>query len=277
MKRRLVAVLMLSLLVIGGCGEKADPNDPYATMSKGELLDSCRQLSEEVKVTTTQLDSLKEAVAGAGISIENSPSIEDIGDGTGRMTFKAVDGVITFDSEFVYPESAEAANTSSINISKNISCKPYQNWTVQQKGVVTELNHASGVVGKITVGSLQGASGMYEVTEEQEWNGESGQQITVDSLQSKVAEPWFNSLANVGDVQYSRLYLESQWVGVQGSTTTLVNGTESHIVAGMFKGTADESCQYVFMYVGTFDSLKEEYMANLIRSIQVQEISLLVD
>lgn len=277
MKKRLAVLVLASVLVLTGCNKEVDPNDPYATMSKEELLASCRQLADEVKVTNIQLESLKEAVTGAGISVENSPNIEDINDGTGRMTFKSVDGFINFDSAFVYPESAEAANTARVNISDSISCKPYENWTIQQKGARTEFNHSSNVVGKITVGSLMGATGMYPMTEEQEWNGESGKPITVESLKDNVAKPWFDSLASVGDVKYSRLYLDSQWVGIQGNTTTLVNGTESHIVAGMFKGNSDVSCQYVFMYVGAFDTLKEEYIANLIRSIEVNEISLLVD
>ena len=199
-------------------------------------------------------------------------------DGTGRKTFVSNDDIITFNKDWVYPNSIEAANTSSVNVSKTVSFKPYENWLIMQKGNTTELNHKAGISGKISVGNIEDSSGMYLVTQEEyEQLGWEDAAMTPDVIKERIVNPWINDLANVGSVVYSELYLEDTIVGIQAETTTLVDGNEAHLKFGMFNTNRGEACQYIFIYTGSYDSIKEEHMDLLISSIKVQDTPLLVD
>jgi hypothetical protein len=284
MKKKVVALMLLVTIVgtsLVGCGAKANSDEeasPYDSMSKKELLASCKELESELDEAYSDYDELQSAVTGAGLISDNLPNITDIGDGTNRLTFQTVDDVITFNSDFVYPESTEAANTSDVEVSENLSFKPYENWYIQQKGSTTELYHLANISGKVSIGNIENSSGMYYVTEEENSNyGWNDTSLTPEIIKERVVGPWLKGLANVGDIQYSELYLDTTVVGIQAKTTTLVDGQEAHIKVGMFDTRRGEACQYVFLYEGAYDSLKEEHEDLLIHSFQVGENKLLVD
>lgn len=280
MKNKVVALLLcLSMSVcVGGCGSSNGEESVYDKMSKKQLLASCKQLDAELSQAYIDYDTLQQSVNNAGIANDNLPNIKDMEDGTGRKTFVSNDDIITFNKDWVYPNSIEAANTSSVNVSKTVSFKPYENWLIMQKGNTTELNHKAGISGKISVGNIEDSSGMYLVTQEEyEQLGWEDAAMTPDVIKERIVNPWINDLANVGSVVYSELYLEDTIVGIQAETTTLVDGNEAHLKFGMFNTNRGEACQYIFIYTGSYDSIKEEHMDLLISSIKVQDTPLLVD
>lgn len=280
MKNKVVALLLcLSMAVcVGGCGSSNGEESVYDKMSKKQLLASCKQLDAELSQAYSDYDALQQSVNNAGIANDNLPNIKDMEDGTGRKTFVSNDDIITFSKDWVYPNSIEAANTSSVSVSKTVSFKPYENWLIMQKGNTTELNHKAGISGKISVGNIEDSSGMYMVTQEEyEQLGWEDAAMTPDVIKERIVNPWINELANVGSVVYSELYLEDTIVGIQAETTTLVDGNEAHLKFGMFNTNRGEACQYIFIYTGSYDSIKEEHMDLLISSIKVQDTPLLVD
>lgn len=280
MKKKMLAVLLVMSIVGGvvGCAKSTGEETIYDSMSKKELLETCKQLDANLQVANADYASLMGAVNNAGISTDNLPNIKEMEDGTGRWTFVSNDDVITFNRDWVYPDSVEAANTSNIGVSKNVKFKPYENWLIMQKGNTTELNHKAGISGKVSVGNVEESSGLYMVTKEEFDNyGWEDAVMTPEVIRERVVEPWINDLANVGTVKYNELYLDDDIVGLQAETTTLVDGNEAHLKFGMFNTNIGEACQYVFIYTGSYDSIKEEHIDLLISSIEVMDRKLLVD
>ena len=280
MKRKLVALLMIGVVVmsVGGCGKTSDENvSPYDGMSKSELKQICEERDAEIVEVTQSYNELQEAVTGAGLISSNEPVITDIGDGTGRMTFNTIDGQVEFKSTLEYPNSYEPANTSGVMLSKNMTCKPYENWLIQQVGCTTEMYHTSGVNCKIVVGTLEGSDKYYTLTEDEKWEGVQATQITPNSVKERTLEPWLKELANVGDIRYKHIYLNNNILGVHAETTTMVDSQEAHIIVGMLNTGGNESCTYLFLYTGEYDTLKEEYINNLISSIQIGGERILVE
>lgn len=275
--RVLVSALMSGVIAMSfvACGNSEE--SIYAGMSKAELVEQCELKDIEINSVNEQYTELSEAVRGKGLVTENTPIIIDMNDGTGRTTFQSVDNIITFEEELRYPNSYEPANTSGVMISKNVSCKPYENWLIQQYGCRTEFYHVSGVSGKVVIGNLEGVSNYYPISAEDELAGASLEEVTVDSLKKNTVEPWMKKLATVGDIRYKNLYVNSTIVGVQAESTTLINGGEAHITVGIFNTNMGESCEYVFLYTGAYDTLKEEYINTLISSTKVGESKLLVE
>lgn len=280
MKKKVFTVVLAITMIGGlvGCGAKSGEASDYDSMSKKQLLATCKQMEAELLQVYDDYDSLQEAVNNAGIANDNLPNIKEVEDGTGRWTFVSNDDIITFNRDWVYPNSVEAANTSKVGVSKNVFFKPYENWLLMQKGNTTELNHKAGISGKISVGNIEESSGMYYVTkEEYEQKGWEDAPMTTDVIKERIIEPWINDLANVGSVVYNELYLEDRVVGLQAETTTLVDGNEAHLKFGMFNTNRGEACQYIFIYTGSYDSIKEEHIDLLISSITVGDSKLLVD
>ena len=280
MKKKVFTVVLAITMIGGlvGCGAKSGEASAYDSMSKKQLLETCKQMEAELLQVYDDYDSLQEAVNNAGIANDNLPNIKEVEDGTGRWTFVSNDDIITFNRDWVYPNSVEAANTSKVGVSKNVFFKPYENWLLMQKGNTTELNHKAGISGKISVGNIEESSGMYYVTkEEYEQKGWEDAPMTTDVIKERIIEPWINDLANVGSVVYNELYLEDRVVGLQAETTTLVDGNEAHLKFGMFNTNRGEACQYIFIYTGSYDSIKEEHIDLLISSITVGDSKLLVD
>ena len=177
---------------------------------------------------------------------------------TGKKTFTTVNDTIAFPSEFKYPGSTQAPNTTSLNISEAVRIKPTANWICQMDGTTLELNHSSGISGKITIGTLD----------------REAQKLLASSLEEHMSA-WFTELP-AGTIKYSRLYLKDDWFGLDATSNTNIDANPAHLRCGLL-GFGDVSMQYMFVYSGDKDVAKDEVILSLIKTIEVWNIPLSVE
>lgn len=254
MKKRLIYTIAIGLLVslsISGCSK-----DPFAKLSKGELVRLANQNTATIEDNEVRIDELETLLRG--IQEEDGPtaSISTIDDGTGRLTFNSIDGKIVFPTPFEYPGSTQAANTSSINITKTISVAPTKNWTAVLNGTTLELNHTNGVTGLIKAGAI---NEMYDR----------------DQMQTEIMGKFFEGFPPE-KITYSKLFLDDQCWGIEAKLATTIDSQPSYLRCGML-GLGEESFVYMFVYEGDKDAGKDETITSLLKTMTMLGQSLRVE
>ena len=254
-KCKIIAISM-ALLCLTACGNSSD--DPLMKESKESLVNMVNQLNNQVIEYSKQIEELNNKLVGVYGSESPTAAISEMSDGTGRLTFNSVDDMITLPVPFQYPGVVQSANTLSVNITEAVSFKPTYNWLLRLDGPVAELNHPSGVGGKITVGTLDRAS----------------QSTTAMQLQDYLNENFFSQLPPE-TVQYNRIYVDGNWFGVDAKSHTYTDSKDAQLRCGLI-GFGDTAVQYFFVYTGESDVTNDDLISSVINTIQIWDTQILV-
>lgn len=243
-KKLAICILAVGLLV--GCEPKE--KDEMLKLGKQEVVDKYRDLELEKSMLEVEIEELKELMAGVGIEEKPTAAIETMSDGTGRLTFNRVDGKITFATPFEYPESSQAPNNSSINITDGVTIEASNNWQFKFEGTSLMCTHSSGVAAQFKVGAIKKI-------------------YPSESMETEVFPAFFEGFPP-DTVGYTKLYLNNNWWGVQAKTSTFVDSKDWQYRCGMV-GMSKSSLTYMFMYEGKYDEAKEEISANLLGTVKI--------
>lgn len=243
-----LALAVISIISLAGC--KDENQDPLLSESKESLV-SMIHSNEETIISLndkiTELDQLLKGIQGE--KVETS-GIEEMDDGTGRLTFVSVDGLIKFPVEFNYPGATQATNESTrVNINETFSFKPTSNWLVKVDGASVTLYHESGISGKITAGKRD----------------KQVQKTTLEDVKTYMNESFFSELPPE-QIQYSSLFIDGTEFGWDAQSHTFIDSKDARLRCGLL-GYSDQSLQYFFVYGGEQDSAKDEVIISLLNTV----------
>ena len=243
-----IIAMSLSLVTLVGCGGTADPNN-LNSYSKKQLIEGYQvlqaQYNEQLNVNT-QLQNTLTALSEEG---KVTPAISIVGDGTGRVTFNSNDSKIIFPSTFNYPSSIETQPDGKINITSSVSIKPTSNWISRFSGSALDVEQ-----------STTGISGTFKVNN-------ITQGLTLDQIKNEVLQPWFDEVAYT-TVNYNNIFIGQTAVGVQAETPILIDSENAYLICGM-AASGDVSITYIFVYRGSNDSNKDDFIKTLINTMTV--------
>lgn len=260
MKKHRVVAMLLSftmILTLGGCKSDEDI-DPLMKETKESLVKMVNDMNTELVDCYTKISDLETMLKGVQGEEEPTSAISEMSDGTGRLTFNTVDGMITLPVPFNYPNAQQAPNTASINVSDAVKVTPTSNWTAVLTGTKLELSHTSGIAGTITVGLLD----------------RDAQKVQTSELQEHMTQ-WFTNLPPE-TIKYTRLYLNDNWLGIDATSHTFIDEKDAMIRCGIAK-SGENSLQYFFVYSGEQDVAKDEVVLSLIKTISVWNNKLSVE
>lgn len=246
MKRKALLVTVATCLMavsLMGCSK-----DPLSKLSKKKLIDMANQQMAELDDQRVRIEELETLLRGVQEETGPTSAISTIDDGTGRLTFNTIDGKIMFNPAFEYPDSTQAANTSSVNITDGLSISPTNNWFMVQKGTTLELSHTQGINGVIKAGSIS-------------------ETIAYEDLQEQVMSKFFSNFPPE-KITYSKLFLQDQCWGIEAKLPTTVDSEPAYIRCGML-GFGEQCFTYMFYYKGEQDPTKDETTLSLLQTIKV--------
>lgn len=245
-----VGVISLILLVVG-C-QKSD--DPLMNMKKEELVQMVKDQSAELAEKDDRIAELEDLVKALQGSKEAATStISVLKDG--RSTFNSIKGQIFLPENFEYPGSTQAPNTSSVNITNTLRLSITYNWMIRLSGTMLELEHSDGIYGIMKAGYID-------------------EMQTPESLKLYM-ESFFEKIPKES-IQYSKLFLEDQWWGMEAKVKTLIDQEEAYLRCGMI-GFSNQSLIYMFCYSGERNDTKEEAIINILSSVKMFELPLRVE
>lgn len=253
--------LSLSVALVAGltaCGEDENA-DPLLSESKESLINRLYDYDVQLVNAKTEISNLNEQIKALMQTTSTvSAGVVTLDDGTGRKTFKTVDGLISLPGAWNFPGSEQAPNTSSINVSSTVVVTPTYNWSIQFAGTKIEVYHTSEVSGLITVGNLGKEAKKYDMTLLQDAIGGYFEQIPYESL------------------NYSRIYVNNEWRGMDVKGTTTVDGDIATLRGGML--SVDEtSVQYFFIYADEPDSARDEVILSLIKTLTINKKTISIE
>lgn len=243
--KKVVYLALCSLLVLSACSKGT--GDPLEKYGKSELVTMLNNAYDAIAEKDVTIAEQKELLEGVKSEVVVKSGISHMEDGTNRLTFNSIDGKITFPSAFEYPESTQSPNTSSINITTNLTISPTSNWLVKVDGTTLELEHTNGIEGLIKAGDIKNA-------------------IPNDSFQ-EIFTKFFEEFPPE-KIVYSKLFLGEQWWGLQAMTPTRIDGEEAYIRCGMV-GFSRQCFTYMFLYRGEQNNFNDETILNLIKTIKL--------
>lgn len=259
----ILPIMMLTLFT--GCGNKDENSDPLMQMSKEELiatiygLQTVNQDAEnELNSLQEQIDELQSALDARG-DVEEKGTITEMEDGTKRLTFNTVDGVITLPVEFAYPGTEMTANTSSINVNNQVKVTPGSTWTAILDGTTLKLSNIEAIAGNITVGQLN----------------KEGEEFKVANLQEYVSTTLLEGFPCERPV-WTKLFLTDRQRGVDMTCKTTIDGEPGVIRCGVI-GVSGLSIQYMFVYKGEDNSTKNELVRSLLTSMTIKNNPLRIE
>lgn len=259
MKKKLISLTLITTIIstlLTGCSLTGSEDDPLDSMSKSELKEAYIQLNSEKDALQAQYDELNGMYLGIQSEEDPTSAISITGDGTGRYTFNSVDSKIIFPQTFQYPGSEQAASSGKINIVDSVTCSPGYNWICKLNGSTLELENTSNISGTIKVGT-------------------QSYLFTADELKRDVLGAWFEGLPQ-SNLVYNNIFIESNAVGVQATTPTVIDSEDAFLRCGMF-GYGQYCVTYIFVYRGKQDASKDESITTLLNSMTVDESQVLCE
>lgn len=257
--RSIIALSLVLGLILGltGCGNDED-KDPLLSESKQSLVDMVNSTNAELVTCYERVAELEELLKSVQEEKGPTSAITEMSDGTGRKTFNTVNGMFSLPIEFKYPNSSQAPNTSSVNISEAVKITPTANWTCRLTGTTLELQHTSGIAGTVSVGYLD----------------REAQKTLVADLQNHLDEQL--SALPIDTKKPSNLFLNDNKFGVDNISHTFIDEKDAMLRCGIL-GYGEVSLQYFFVYTGEQDSAKDEVILSLIKTLSIWNIQMSVE
>lgn len=249
LKRILIITLVYALTMGLFIGCNKEDKDPLEVHSKKELIEMVNY--KDTEIATLEASKIELETLLKGIQEVDGPTsaISALSDGTGRLTFNSINGKIIFPVPFEYPGATQAPNTASLNIAKLVSIIPTGNWTMKQSGTQLEMEHPSGACGIFKIGSIK-------------------QVASRETMQTEVFGAFFNEEFPPDTITYSKIFLETNWLGLQADTMTRVDEKDAKLKCGMV-GVGNVALTYMFIYDGESDPTTEEVIMSLVNTIKV--------
>lgn len=241
---KLALALITGLLLATGCSKS---DDPLAEYSKNELIDMLNEAYDDIAEKDETIGQQQTLLEGIQEEVNVTSAISRMEDGTNRLTFNSINGKIVFPEPFLYPDSTQSPNTSSLNITENLTIVPTSNWLIKMDGTTLELEHISGIEGMIKAGDIK------KVIPNEEYQGQFTKFFTEFPPET---------------ITYSKLFLKDNWWGMQATTPTRIDGEDAYLRCGMV-GFSKQCFTYMFVYRGEKDNSKDETILNLIKTIQL--------
>lgn len=250
--------LALGLVVsLAGCGNDEE-KDPLLKESKQSLVEMVNSTNTELISCYERIGELEELLKSVQEEKGPTSAITEMSDGTGRRTFNTVNGTFSLPVEFKYPNSSQAPNTSSVNISEAVKITPTANWTLKLTGTTLEVSHTSGIAGTITVGYLDREAQKTMVADLQPYLDELLSSLPIDTKKT------------------GSLFLNDNKFGIDNISHTFMDEKDAMIRCGIL-GYGEISLQYFFVYTGEQDSAKDEVILSLIKTLNIWNIQLSVE
>lgn len=243
---KIVALALITMSLVTGC--KGGEEGSVESMSKKELQNLVRTQWETMDQQEARILEVEEILKGQTTEEGPSAAISEMGDGTGRLTFNSIDGKIVFPSPFVYPGSTQAATSGRVNITNNLSILPTGSWALRVIGTTVELEHSSGISGTIKVGYVE-------------------ELVPMEYFQEEIFSPMFEGHP-AGNIVYNKLFLGDQNWGMDARTDTRIDEEPGYMRVGML-ALGDTSFTYNFVYRGVQDTVKDEAILSLLRTIEM--------
>ena len=246
MTKKLIALgLIATLVTLTGCGKNDGSLD---SMSKSELVELANSQMTELEQAYTKIEEAEKLLKGIQGEEVPSAAISAMGDGTGRLTFNSFQNKIIFPKPFEYPGSTQISNTASVNITQSLNVAPTNNWALKLSGTTLELEHTSGISGKITAGEIR-------------------ELYPRETMQDEVFTQFFAELPP-DTVKYSKLFLDDNWWGLQAMSPTFIDSEDAFLRVGM-AGIGEQCFTYSFVYKGKQDAGKDEVILTLLKTMKL--------
>lgn len=237
-------------------GTAVQIEDPLKNLTKEELIETVHTMENQLFEAYEQVDLNKQKLDALTNGENPTAEITSVGTGEVLETLNSFNGRVLFPESLMYPNSTEAANTSSVNISKMVTIKPSNNWGVKLNAASVELEHSSGISGSLRVGAI---TDVYDR----------------DKLIEDVMTPFFKNFPEQ-TIEYKKIFLDDYSWGVQGSLPLLIDGEDAYMICGIL-GFANTSVSYSFCYKGSRDSEKDEAVSIILNSMTVNGQQLRVE
>lgn len=256
MKRKIAAVIAVTLAIAMFSGCKKDDDPIYGGKSREEVIDMCNNLMSQLDTVQAQYNDLLDLYNGIQSEQKPTAAISMMSDGSSRYTFNSVDGKIVFPKPFEYPNSEFTPGNGAVSIVQGVSIQPTPNWTFKISSSTMTLEHTDGISGTIKV-----AKQNYLYTSEQ--------------LQNEIFPDFFKELP-ASSIVYSNIAINSAKLGCQAVSPTLIDGEKAFIRCGML-GLDNKCVTYTFVYKGDQDVTKDESITSLLNSMQINGATILIE
>ncbi len=273
MKKRLLSLVLavtIAATTLSGCGQNKvneDGTPNYSAYTKEELIQTIGNLQFNYQTLAKQKSDLDKMYESLTSMDSPKTSIGVVQDGTGNYSFNSIDSNIIFDPEFNYPGSVSISPTGTVNIVNNVSVTPGSNWAMRMNGSALELQHlgnkneVDGITGTILVSKYDGTP------------------IPSADLMNNVLMPMFNndlSPEQVKKAKFQEIFIGNKTSGVQATVPIMIDSENAFLRVGLtsFGGS---SLLYVFVYRSEQDTVKDESIRSVIKSITIAGQSLNVN
>lgn len=248
--KRVTAFLMAIGVMVSatGCHKKADPNaDPLLSEKPEVLVSMIHDKEMEIADLKDDLSYAEEKLTAVQSESKQTAGIRKLNDGTGRMTFFTVDGVLDLQSDFIYPGSTEMSSSSQVLVTSSVSFSPTSNWVIKLYGSKADLAHTSNIYGQISAGNISST-------------------VSYGDL-----EVYLNSYLEgipVSTKTSSSLFLNGNICGIDSIITTFIDDEPATMRFGL-AALKTTSLHYCFYYMGEPNVIYDEAILSLIRTIVV--------
>lgn len=256
--KKLTATILCLLTITSLTACKGDEDkDPLLDLSKEELVQMIYSANQATSEALDKADELQTALDMRD-NKEERGTIKEIEDGSKRRTFTTVNNTISLPVDFAYPGTEMTAEDASLNLNSSVKIlKPSPTWASVFDGTTLNLyNLEEEIAGNITVGQLTTV----------------GQDFKVADLQDYVT----NTL--LVDVPYesatwTKLFLNDRQRGVDVTCKVLIDEAPAMMRCGIV-GSGEISLQYMFVYKGEKDAIRDDLVRALLRNITIRNSSL---
>lgn len=257
MKKRLMKMVCLALamtVVLSGCFlKRGDDTAPEGGLTYEELLSLNNEYAAQVSEQSETIQRLQESLDKAtGKTNTPAGNLVDIATGEGK-TFNVLNGTITLPVPVVYPNTSECPSDTLVQLGKNITVRPTNNWDICIDGNLATFYHNSGITIETQI-------------------SKAGERVDQETVKEQMIAPVLGAIPNENNVSISIFYSNSV-IGTETRFKTNVNSAEAQMrIGGM--AISDAALTYVTLYSGVYDSAKEEAVEKFLESLQYGSASI---
>lgn len=252
--RYIISGLLVLTMMFSLTSCKKDPDaDPRLEMSKEELIAQIDDVTNNWVAAMDERDELQAALDMKD-NTEERGTIREIEDGSKRRTFTTVNNMITLPVDFAYPGTEMTGENASISIVSSVKInKPSPTWASVFEGTTLNLyNLEEDIAGNITVGQLTA----------------EGQEFKVTGLQEYMEQTLLKDVP-YDSSSWTKLFLSDRQRGVDVTCRVLIDEDPAMMRCGII-GTGELSVQYMFVYKGEKDAIKDDLIRSILRNISIR-------